>query len=155
MCNISSQKSVAFLDYSSKSLCWFLTTSPPTISIKYISLLTCFLLAFSSFLQSARHFVHANYLISTPDSNIPVEHVEVAVIRGSNFGHLVSELFTLHSICYYGFLVLFPCLFPPYLWWRSSITWTKIPDLYFGISIRIVNLKGLGCKDLRRPWPSR
>lgn len=63
-------------------------TSPPTITIKYTSLLTCFLFAFSCFVQSARHFVHANYLISTPDSNIPVEHVEVAVIRGSNFWSL-------------------------------------------------------------------
>ncbi|KDP21021.1 hypothetical protein JCGZ_21492 [Jatropha curcas] len=59
-----------------------------TISIKYISLLTCFLLAFSFFIQSARHFVHANYLISTPDSDIPVKNVEVAVIRGSDFWSL-------------------------------------------------------------------
>ncbi|GMY37447.1 hypothetical protein FCV25MIE_32690 [Fagus crenata] len=63
-------------------------TGPSTMSIKYISLLTCFLLAFSCFVQSARSFVHANYLISTPDSDIPVNYVEMAVIRGSDFWSL-------------------------------------------------------------------
>ncbi|KAJ4850756.1 hypothetical protein Tsubulata_035814 [Turnera subulata] len=63
-------------------------TRPSTISIKYITLLSCFLLAFSCFVQSARHFVHANYLISTPDSDIPVRIVEKAVIRGSDFWSL-------------------------------------------------------------------
>lgn len=63
-------------------------TSSSTISIKYISLLTCFLPAFSCFVQSARHFVHANYLISTPDSDIPVKNVELAVIRGGDFWSL-------------------------------------------------------------------
>jgi uncharacterized membrane protein len=57
-------------------------TRPSAISIKYISLLTCFLLAFSCFIQSARHFVHANYLISHPGNNSPVENVKLAVIRG-------------------------------------------------------------------------
>ncbi|XP_065879708.1 uncharacterized protein [Euphorbia lathyris] len=63
-------------------------TRPSTISIKYISLLTCFLLAFSCFVQSARHFVHTNYLISTPGGDIPVEFVERAVIKGSDFWSL-------------------------------------------------------------------
>ncbi|KAH7544892.1 hypothetical protein FEM48_Zijuj01G0034200 [Ziziphus jujuba var. spinosa] len=63
-------------------------TSGATMSIKYISLLTCFLLAFACFVQSARHFVHANYLISMPYTDIPVENVELAVIRGSNFWSL-------------------------------------------------------------------
>lgn len=57
-------------------------TRPSTISVKYISLLTCFLLAFSCFIQSARHFVHANYLISHPGNISPVKNVELAVIRG-------------------------------------------------------------------------
>lgn len=60
-------------------------TRPLTISIKYVCLLSCFLLSFFCFVQSTRHFVHANYLISTPLSDIPVENVETAVIRGSNF----------------------------------------------------------------------
>jgi uncharacterized membrane protein len=71
-----------------KSELIFGDTGPSTMSIKYISLLTCFLLAFSCFVQSARSFVHANYLISTPDSDIPVNYVEMAVIRGSDFWSL-------------------------------------------------------------------
>ncbi|KAJ8761516.1 hypothetical protein K2173_001651 [Erythroxylum novogranatense] len=63
-------------------------TRPSTISLKYISLLICFLLAFSCFVQSARHFVHANYLFSIPGSDIPVKNVEVAIIRGSDFWSL-------------------------------------------------------------------
>ncbi|KAJ1394021.1 hypothetical protein SESBI_34559 [Sesbania bispinosa] len=63
-------------------------TRPTTISIKYICLLTCFLLAFACFIQSARHFVHANYLISIPDSFVPVSSVELAVIRGGDFWSL-------------------------------------------------------------------
>ncbi|KAK4271636.1 hypothetical protein QN277_020299 [Acacia crassicarpa] len=59
--------------------------NPTTISIKYICLLICFLLAFSFFVQSIRHFVHATYLISTPDCFIPVSSVETAVIRGDHF----------------------------------------------------------------------
>lgn len=45
----------------------------------------CFLLAFSCFIQSSRSFIHATYLISTPDSNIPAKNVEVAVIRACDF----------------------------------------------------------------------
>ncbi|KAI3434131.1 uncharacterized protein J3R85_006936 [Psidium guajava] len=60
-------------------------TRSTTLSIKYICLLICFLLAFSCFVQSARHFVHANYLISTPSTSIPPKSVEVAVIRGGDF----------------------------------------------------------------------
>ncbi|XP_019440225.1 PREDICTED: uncharacterized protein LOC109345592 [Lupinus angustifolius] len=60
-------------------------TRPTTVSIKYICLLTSFLLGFACFIQSTRHFVHATYLISIPDSFIPVSNVETAVIRGSDF----------------------------------------------------------------------
>ncbi|XP_042943944.1 trans-resveratrol di-O-methyltransferase-like isoform X2 [Carya illinoinensis] len=63
-------------------------TRPSTMSIKYISLLICFLLAFSCFVQSARNFVHANYLLSTPDSNIPVRNVELVILRGGDFWSL-------------------------------------------------------------------
>ena len=37
-------------------------TGPSTISIKSICLLTCFLLAFSGFVQSVRYLNYANYL---------------------------------------------------------------------------------------------
>ncbi|KAL2484270.1 hypothetical protein Fot_45714 [Forsythia ovata] len=60
-------------------------TRPETMSIKYITLLICFLLAFSCFVQSSRCFIHANYLISTPDSDINVNYVELAVIQGGDF----------------------------------------------------------------------
>ncbi|XP_061341522.1 uncharacterized protein LOC133287862 [Gastrolobium bilobum] len=69
-------------------------TRATTISIKYICLLICFLLAFACFVQACRHFVHATYLISTPkipgtpDSSIPVRSVEIAVIRGGDFWSL-------------------------------------------------------------------
>ncbi|KAF5474461.1 hypothetical protein F2P56_006357 [Juglans regia] len=63
-------------------------TRPSTMSIKYISLLICFLLAFACFVQSARSFVHANYLLSTPDSNIPARNVELVVLRGGDFWSL-------------------------------------------------------------------
>lgn len=62
-------------------------TRQTTISIKYISLLVCFLIAFACFVQSARHFVHANYLISTPSiANEALQRsIEVAIVRGSDF----------------------------------------------------------------------
>ncbi|XP_051133790.1 uncharacterized protein LOC127253309 [Andrographis paniculata] len=60
-------------------------TRASTMSIKYITLLICFLLAFSCFVQSSRCFIHANYLISTPDSDISTEYVALAVIRGGDF----------------------------------------------------------------------
>ncbi|TMW90289.1 hypothetical protein EJD97_015964 [Solanum chilense] len=59
-----------------------------TMSIKFISLLLCFMLAFSCFVQSSRCFIHANYLISTPDTDIPISYVELAVIRGGDFWSL-------------------------------------------------------------------
>ncbi|XP_073148298.1 uncharacterized protein [Henckelia pumila] len=63
-------------------------TRPATMSIKYISLLICFLSAFSCFVQSSRCFIHANYLISTPGTDVPSEYVELAVIRGGDFWSL-------------------------------------------------------------------
>ncbi|KAL3741786.1 hypothetical protein ACJRO7_017283 [Eucalyptus globulus] len=62
-------------------------TDPSTTAIKYISLLACFILAFSFFLQSARHFVHANYLITTQDDSIK-EDAKVVIIRGGEFWSL-------------------------------------------------------------------
>ncbi|GFP79645.1 hypothetical protein PHJA_000108000 [Phtheirospermum japonicum] len=60
-------------------------TTPTIVYVKYISLLACFLIAFACFVQTARCFVHANFLISMPNCEMPVENVESAVIRGSNF----------------------------------------------------------------------
>lgn len=60
-------------------------TSQSTSTIKYISILSCFLLAFACFIQTTRHFVHANFLISIPTGEVPVECIQTAVLRGSNF----------------------------------------------------------------------
>ncbi|KAE8715180.1 receptor-like protein kinase HSL1-like [Hibiscus syriacus] len=59
-------------------------TRQSTMSIKFICLLTCFFLAFSCFVQSARNFVHANYLITTPNCEVSVEAVKLAVIGGGD-----------------------------------------------------------------------
>ncbi|KAG9159459.1 hypothetical protein Leryth_011011 [Lithospermum erythrorhizon] len=60
-------------------------TREATIAVKYISLLICFLLAFACFVQSSRCFIHASYLMSIPDSDVPIYYVQLAVIRGSDF----------------------------------------------------------------------
>lgn len=65
-------------------------TSTSIMSIKYLCLLSCFVLAFSFFVQAARHFVHSNYLLSTPGATTEedVEKVERAVQSGSIFWSL-------------------------------------------------------------------
>lgn len=60
-------------------------TSSLTIFIKDISLLGCLLVAFSCFVQAARHLVHANYLMSSPDKNNHVKKLQFAVIKGADF----------------------------------------------------------------------
>ncbi|KAL5989507.1 hypothetical protein ACLOJK_010399 [Asimina triloba] len=59
--------------------------SPSTSSVKFITLLGFFLVAFTSFVQSARYFLHANFLMTIPDSDVPVSYVQREVIRGGNF----------------------------------------------------------------------
>ena len=63
-------------------------TSQSTMAIKFITLLTCFLLAFSCFVQSARHLVHASYLISNPSNDVSASSVESSVIRGGELWSL-------------------------------------------------------------------
>lgn len=60
-------------------------TSESTNAIKYIAILSCFLLAFACFVQTTRHFVHGCFLISIPTGDVPVECIQKAVLRGSNF----------------------------------------------------------------------
>ncbi|CAA0808544.1 Protein of unknown function- DUF599 [Striga hermonthica] len=60
-------------------------TSPMVAYVKYVSLLACFMVAFVCFVQTARSFVHANFLISMPNCEMPVENVEGPVVKGSNF----------------------------------------------------------------------
>lgn len=53
------------------------------ILVKYFSILTCFLVAFASFLLCVRSLVHATYLLSMPNSQVPAEFIQRAVVRGS------------------------------------------------------------------------
>lgn len=62
--------------------------SAATSSIKYASLMVCFLVAFLSHVQSMRYYIHVSFLISTPNSSVPADYIEKAVIRGSNFWSL-------------------------------------------------------------------
>ncbi|KAF5473038.1 hypothetical protein F2P56_009683 [Juglans regia] len=94
-------------------------TRQSTISIKYISLLTCFLLAFSCFVQSARHLVNASYLISNPSNKVPVSSVEIAVIRG-------GELWSLGLRALYFALNLLLWFFGPIPMFMSSIVMVTI-----------------------------
>ncbi|PIN03571.1 hypothetical protein CDL12_23903 [Handroanthus impetiginosus] len=55
------------------------------VYIKYISLLSCFLIGFACFVQTIWHFVHANFLISMLNDDVPVIMVEREVIKGSVF----------------------------------------------------------------------
>lgn len=87
-------------------------TRAPTIAIKYICLLTCFLLAFSCFVQSARHFVNANYLISYPGDDAPVENAVAAVIRGGELWALGLRAlyFALNLLLwFFGPIPMFAC----------------------------------------------
>lgn len=59
--------------------------SEETATVKFISLLVSFLASFTCFIQSARHYVHASFLMSTLGSDVPVSYVQRAVIRGGNF----------------------------------------------------------------------
>lgn len=61
------------------------STTPSIVFIKFISLLSCFLVAFACFVQTARYFVHVNFLISMPNNDISVNCVVTEVIKGSNY----------------------------------------------------------------------
>ncbi|KAF8029645.1 hypothetical protein BT93_E2156 [Corymbia citriodora subsp. variegata] len=87
-------------------------TQRTTLSIKYVSLLIFFLLAFACFIQSARHFVHANYLISTPSLTVPLKRVEIAIIRGGDFwsAGLRALYFALNLLLwFFGPIPMFAC----------------------------------------------
>ncbi|KAF8025842.1 hypothetical protein BT93_F2622 [Corymbia citriodora subsp. variegata] len=90
-------------------------TRPTIISIKYISLLICFLLAFTSFVQCVRCLVHSNFLISMPNSDVPVKYVQREVIMGSMFW-----LLGLRAIYFATTLLLW--IFGPIPMFVSSIT---------------------------------
>ncbi|KAJ8437070.1 hypothetical protein Cgig2_002037 [Carnegiea gigantea] len=57
-------------------------------SIKYISILFFFLIAFASFIQCSRCYVHANFLLSIPKAQDPEDLIAEALVHGSNFWHV-------------------------------------------------------------------
>ncbi|XP_042383284.1 uncharacterized protein LOC121975607 [Zingiber officinale] len=63
-------------------------TSQTTSTVKYVSLLVCFLAAFTCFIHSAGYLVQASFMMSTLESDIPVYYVQDAVIKGGNFWSL-------------------------------------------------------------------
>ncbi|XP_047964079.1 uncharacterized protein LOC125208490 [Salvia hispanica] len=86
--------------------------SPALVYVKYLSLLFCFLVAFGCFVQTARYLVHANFLISMPDNDIPVGCVEKEVIMGSNFWlmGLRSVYFAVNLLMWvFGPIPMFAC----------------------------------------------
>ncbi|XP_071709107.1 uncharacterized protein [Rutidosis leptorrhynchoides] len=97
-------------------------TNSSTISIKYICLLLSFLLAFACFVESTRSLIHATYLISIPDSNVPIKSVESAVIRGGDFWSLGIRAL-------YLALLLLMWFFGPIPMFATSVT--MVCMLYF------------------------
>ncbi|KAG8056428.1 hypothetical protein GUJ93_ZPchr0002g23819 [Zizania palustris] len=59
--------------------------SQATATVKCVALLVCFLASFTCFIQSARYYVHASFLMSTLGSDVPLGYVQCAVVRGGNF----------------------------------------------------------------------
>ncbi|XP_010684248.2 uncharacterized protein LOC104898836 [Beta vulgaris subsp. vulgaris] len=57
----------------------------PITSIKYISILLFFLLAFASFIQSSRCYVQANLFLSMPKAAVPEDFIVEALVHGANF----------------------------------------------------------------------
>ncbi|KAH7844507.1 hypothetical protein Vadar_028798 [Vaccinium darrowii] len=59
-------------------------TSQSIMAYKHIGLLICFLVAFASFLQSARCYIHSSFLITMPKAYANKEYLREAVVHGSN-----------------------------------------------------------------------
>ena len=86
--------------------------SQATATVKYISLLVCFLASFTCFIHSARYYVQASFLITTLDSDIPAAYVQHAVIRGGNFwsmGLRALYLATTLLMWVFGPIPMFAC----------------------------------------------
>ena len=82
-------------------------------SIKYFTILLCFLLAFLFNVQSIRYYAHVSFLATLPtskDKPETIEYVARNLNRGSFSGHLGGEHFIFPSLSSFGFSV-------PYLCW--------------------------------------
>ncbi|EEF39799.1 uncharacterized protein LOC8281870 [Ricinus communis] len=112
-------------------------TRPFTIFLKDISLLACLLVAFSGFIQAARHLVHASYLMSSPDNKNHVKKLEFAIIKGGDFW-----LFGLRALYFALIMVLW--FFGPVPMFVSSILMVII--LYYH-DICTVTLHNVYCQQ--------
>nr|XP_017257225.1 PREDICTED: uncharacterized protein LOC108226742 [Daucus carota subsp. sativus] len=59
-------------------------TSPRIVSIKYVALLSFFLVAFAAFIQTTRNYALATFLITIPSCDIPVNYVQKPIIKASH-----------------------------------------------------------------------
>ncbi|XP_030460222.2 uncharacterized protein LOC115680547 [Syzygium oleosum] len=115
------------------SVLLFSDPKPSTAAIKHLCLILCFLVSFACFLQSARHHVHASYLITTPmtpRSLIDPEDVKVVVIRGGEFWSLG------HRSLYFA-LSLLLWFFGPVPMFASSVVLVMILHHHDAYSIPI------------------
>ncbi|KAJ4981471.1 hypothetical protein NE237_032308 [Protea cynaroides] len=72
-----------------KNVLIFGDKSSTTGSLKYISMLVAFMLAFGSFVQSARYHTQADFFISTPiSSDLPIKYIKSSMLRANNFWHI-------------------------------------------------------------------
>ncbi|XP_048329488.1 uncharacterized protein LOC107418755 isoform X1 [Ziziphus jujuba] len=72
--------------------------SPVLLSVKYFSILLCFLVAFLCYVQSIRYFAHVSFLVTVPPSkgkNDPIEYVARNLNRASLFWSLGLRAFYL------------------------------------------------------------
>ncbi|XP_042020076.1 uncharacterized protein LOC121767810 [Salvia splendens] len=58
--------------------------SSTIVYIKYLSILSTFMISFACFVHASTSFVHASFLISLPNCVMPAGNVESAVITGTN-----------------------------------------------------------------------
>ncbi|XP_027172257.1 uncharacterized protein LOC113771909 [Coffea eugenioides] len=85
-------------------------TSPSVISIKYVALLVCFLVAFGSFVQTSRCLVNASFLMTMPNADVPMSYIEKEMITGSifyEFGMRVLYLATTFLLWVFGPIPMF------------------------------------------------
>ncbi|KAL8087835.1 hypothetical protein AgCh_037830 [Apium graveolens] len=64
-------------------------SSSTIASIKYVALLSCFLISFAAFIQTTRHYALATFLITIPSCDIPVLYVQKPILKASH-SHMVG-----------------------------------------------------------------
>ncbi|KAF5187756.1 spastin, putative (Protein of unknown function, DUF599) [Thalictrum thalictroides] len=97
-------------------------TSSEINTVKYVSILAFFLLAYASFSQSARKFTHAACLISTPGTEVHIKYMQQDIVMGCNFMYLGQR-------AHYFAISLTLWIFGPIPMFASSVIMVVI--LYF------------------------